>query len=302
MNPNKIIIPFLLLSTNAIADSSTPRLAGYYNDFLAICNNVVFEITPKYSKAINLKNIEKVAIGKEKRYALNSDGQLFTWEEDKPILLMEGIKNIYAGKSGLFTIKENNDLFYNEINHSLIGDITISKQEFIDSSVFTATIGDSANYYIKTNGDLYVKGLAHRGQYGDGKLKETDSYVKTASDAKQVVAHTGHALYLSNKGVVYGTGGNYYGSLGHHGIGDKAIYWGEILPNIDSIATGSSNSIAIQKNISWNWGKDTKLSPRPFMKDVVGIAMGSTMSFAISDNKLYSWKEGTKPSFLMDCK
>lgn len=35
-------------------------------------------------------------------------------------------------------------------------------------------------------------------------------------------AHTGHALYLRRDGVVLATGGNRYGPLGAHGLGDKA--------------------------------------------------------------------------------
>jgi hypothetical protein len=39
-----------------------------------------------------------------------------------------------------------------------------------------------------------------------------------------VRAHIGHALYLylRRDGVVLGTGGNRYGPLGAHGLGDKA--------------------------------------------------------------------------------
>jgi alpha-tubulin suppressor-like RCC1 family protein len=89
--------------------------------------------------------------------------------------------------------------------------------------VVDAAVGDGANYYITAAGDLFVKGRAHRGQYGDGLLTSTSRFVKTASDAKRITAHTGHAILLLKNGNVLGTGGNIYGPVGIHGLGDKPI-------------------------------------------------------------------------------
>ena len=73
-----------------------------------------------------------------------------------------------------------------------------------------------------------AKGNAHRGQYGDGRLQPTTEFVRTAYNAVDVKSHTGHAIYLSRNGDVFGTGGNIYGPLSSYGIGDKAISWGKI--------------------------------------------------------------------------
>ena len=91
--------------------------------------------------------------------------------------------------------------------------------------VATAAVGDSANYYATESGALFVKGLAHRGQYGDGKLKTTDRFVQTASNVAAITAHTGHAILMTKSGDVLGTGGNIYGPVGRHGLGDKAVRW-----------------------------------------------------------------------------
>ena len=75
-----------------------------------------------------------------------------------------------------------------------------------------------------------------------------------ASTVAAVKAHTGHALLLTKTGTVMGTGGNIYGPLGRHGIGDKAISWGAIFENAAAIATGSSHSLAIKADGSlWRW-------------------------------------------------
>ena len=70
---------------------------------------------------------------------------------------------------------------------------------------------------------MSAKGLAHRGQYGDGRLTATAGFVVTAHDVVTVKAHTGHAVHLARDGVVMGTGGNRFGPLSSHGLGDKAF-------------------------------------------------------------------------------
>ena len=64
------------------------------------------------------------------------------------------------------------------------------------SGVVDACVGDSADYLVTRGGRVFVRGLAHRGQYGDGLLRATAQYVSTANDAVAVRAHTGHALHL----------------------------------------------------------------------------------------------------------
>ena len=66
-----------------------------------------------------------------------------------------------------------------------------------------------------------------------------------------VHAHTGHALILLMKnGDVMGTGGNIYGPVGRHGLGDKAVQVG---PDLVSgaravLRPGRSHSLAIRRD------------------------------------------------------
>ena len=46
-------------------------------------------------------------------------------------------------------------------------------------------------------------------------------------------------------GDVLGTGGNIYGPVGRHGLGDKAVRWSRIVSGASAVATGSSHSLAI---------------------------------------------------------
>ena len=171
-------------------------------------------------------------------------------------------------------------------------------------SVVTASIGDSANYFVASDGHSFsLRGLAHRGQYGDGKLESSEVFVSVASDVVAIKAHTGHAILLKRDGTVMGTGGNIYGPLGRHGIGDKATSWGSIFRDADAIATGSSHSLAIGRDGSlWHWGRDIGLDPKRVMDNVVAAAADQSGSVALlNDNSLWQWERGQQPKLHFRC-
>ena len=100
-----------------------------------------------------------------------------------------------------------------------------------------------------------------------------------------------------------GTGGNIYGPLGKHGIGDKAVSWGEIFKDAKAIATGSSHSLAIAQDDSlWHWGRDIGLDPEKILDDVVAAAADQSGSIALKrDNTLWQWQHGKQPKQHFQC-
>ena len=291
------------LSVNAA--SSSPLLAAYYDDFMAICNGRVYEWEESEKPRASLSGVRQVGVGRKNRYALTNDDELISWRDDpaKAIVLMDDVQSFHAGRSGLLVI--HNDASLWQINSkSLLGfgeDISATP-ELIVSAARTASVGDSANYYVDQRGDLYVQGLAHRGQYGDGKLRETETYIMAASNVVQVVSHTGHALILKRDGGVWGTGGNIYGPLGRHGYGDKAIRWGLIFSDATAIATGSSHSLAIRQDGSlWIWGRNEGLDAKKVMSNVSAVAAGNSSSIALRESSLWQWRTGQKPQKILNC-
>jgi alpha-tubulin suppressor-like RCC1 family protein len=163
--------------------------------------------------------------------------------------------------------------------------------------VLAACIGDGADYFVGQDGRLWVKGLAHRGQYGDGRLEASPNFLHTADDALAVKAHTGHALYLRRDGVVLGTGGNRFGPLSSHGLGDKADRWGPIFDGARAIATGSRHSLAIRHDGSlWAWGEGFGIQPRKLRDAVLASAAGDSATLALAaDGALWQWDGGAAP-------
>lgn len=290
----------------ALADSSSPLLAAYYDKFLAICETRVYEWSGFDIPQESLSGIKQVGVGKRNRYALTTQNQLLAWKEDPKsfVVLMEGVKSFYAGRSGLFVIRNNGSLWNIQTEGLLgFGETLSEESSLIASNVITASVGDSANYYVARDGALFVRGLAHRGQYGDGKLTATDNYIQTSEKVVQIASHTGHALLLKQDGSVWGTGGNIYGPLGNHGYGDKAIHWGFIMEGANAIATGSSHSLAIKPDGSlWIWGRNEGLEPRIVMSDVAAVAAGNRSTIALANNALWQWNTGDDPKRIMSCK
>jgi alpha-tubulin suppressor-like RCC1 family protein len=252
-----------------------------------------------------MTGIEQVGVGKNISYALTQQGELLTWSNDptKPAILTDQASSFHAGRSGLLVIRNNGALWQFDTKNLLgFGEQIGLEPTQIANNILTASVGDSANYYVTNDRSLFVHGRAHRGQYGDGKLTASENYVQTAQDVIQVVAHTGHALLLKQDGTVWGTGGNIYGPLSHHGYGDKAVKWGQIFGDANAIATGSIHSLAIKQDSSlWIWGRHEGLDPKQIMTGVSVVAAGSNNTLALSKGQLWQWDIGSQPQAIMEC-
>ncbi len=230
----------LALSPSARSDSSSPLLAAYYDRQMAIINGTTYAWRGDSTPRTIPHRAVQVGVSDDSNYILTPDGTLIRFDNDnfgKPRLLKNKIKHFAAGDSGVLAVDHENVLWW-------IASGTRNAVKIAENIQFAA-VGDGANYYVTKGGELFIKGKAHRGQYGDGRLDPTDMFVRTATDVTYITAHTGHAILLKSNGDVLGTGGNIYGPVGKHGLGDKAIRWSKIVGNAKAIATGSSHTVAI---------------------------------------------------------
>ena len=274
----------------AQADSSHPGLASYYGRHMALVEGVAYGWTGRGEPRLLIPDVVQVGVSKDADFALRSDGSLVAGADlaRAQTVLMRGVSRFAAGASGWFAIDRAQVLWHGSGNGAPVR---------IAEDVVAASIGDSANYYVKRDGALFVKGLAHRGQYGDGRLAETNHFVATAQGAVAVKSHTGHAIHLRRDGVVMGTGGNRFGPLSAHGLGDKADRWGPIFEGAVAIATGSRHSLAIRADASlWAWGEGFAVQPAKLMDKVVAVAAGDSATLALSaDGALWQWDGGGAP-------
>ena len=285
------------LATPAFADSSSPLLAAYYDRHMAIVAGRVYawqgEDRPR---RLPLQDVVQVGVGAETHYVLTSKSALLSFDRtsDRPKRVLTGVARFAAGRSGLLVIRSDAGALWWIPRRG-------GTHRKIASRVVAAAVGDGANYYIRKSGALFVRGKAHRGQYGDGRLRTTTEFVQTAKGVAQITAHTGHAILMKINGDVMGTGGNIYGPVGHHGLGDKAVRWSLILTGALAIATGSSHSLAIMRTGKLvAWGRGYGPTPMPIMTGVAAVAAGSRYTIALKhDGSLWQWRPGRKPRRLL---
>jgi hypothetical protein len=283
-------IALALMSTPAArADASGPALASYYDRHAALVGGTAYGWVDRGAPQRLQAQARAVGVSRDAWFVLQADGTLVQRTDAgaaRP--LMQGVRRFAAGASGWFSIDSAGALW-----HSADG----AAPRRVADGVAAAAIGDGADYYVGTDGRLWVQGLAHRGQYGDGRLQATPGFVSTAADVVDVRAHTGHAIALGRDGTVIGTGGNRYGPLSSHGLGDKADRWGPIFTGAAAIATGSRHSAAIRADGSlWVWGEGFGITPKKLMDRVVAVAAGDTATIALdADGALWQWDGGAGP-------
>ena len=287
-------LALLMTPRSSNADSSSRELASYYERHMALVDGVAYGWRGRDQPQRLRDGVLQVGVSQDAYFALLTDASLVTWTDDarKSTLLMRGVAGFAAGASGWFAIDASGVLW-----HASTAAGTHGAPQRVADGVVAACIGDSADYYITRAGQLFAKGLAHRGQYGDGLLTATPGFVPTASDAVAVKAHTGHAIHLRRDGTVMGTGGNRFGPLSSHGLGDKADRWGAIFQGATAIATGSRHSLAIRADASlWGWGEGFAIAPAKLMDQVVAVAAGDTATIARqADGTLWQWDGGGVP-------
>jgi hypothetical protein len=292
--------PFAGQRMSSVAPTRLPNnppveLASYYERNLAVIDGVCYQWTPDSAPRPCVKGIAQVGVGESDSYALDSGGALLHWRDDpaEAELLIEEVRCFAAGASGVLAIRRDDSLWH----------APAPEMEFVQvgSDALDAAVGDGADYYVARDGGLYATGLAHRGQYGDGRLEPSEGYIKVATGVRLVRAHTGHALALTIKGKVIGTGGNRYGPLRRVGLGDKAVRWTAIFEGAVIIATGARHTLVIDREGGvWTWGLgmagEGDLEPRKVMGDATAVAAGMNHSVAKArDGEIWQWRVGEAP-------
>jgi alpha-tubulin suppressor-like RCC1 family protein len=302
MRRRALLVPPLILdsmlslaSGPAHADASHARLASYYDRHAAVLDGTVFGWEGHGRPRRVRDGIARVAVSRDAWYGVRPNGDLLRWTDAEPspaVLLRRGVARVAAGASGWIAVDRDGTAW--QAGNS---DVAIR----VMTDVVDACVGDSADYLVTRDGQVHVRGLAHRGQYGDGKLQATPDYVATASGAVAVRAHTGHAVHLRQDGTVMGTGGNRFGPLSSHGLGDKADRWGPIFEGAVAIATGSRHTLALRSDGGlWGWGAGFAIAPARLMAGVQAVAAGDTATIALgADGGLWQWDTGQGPRRLM---
>ncbi len=290
----------LLAPAAAFADSSTPRLAAYYDRQVAICDGDAYAWSGRGAPAIAVRGATAAGVGRDDAYATTGDGRLLAWRDDPAAaqVVLTEVASFAAGDSGLLAIRADGSLWHVERTR---GNYAAKR---VADRARAASVGDGTDYYVAGDGKLFARGSGHRGQFGNGRTQRSDAWIEVAVSVREVRSHTGHALLLTEGGEVQGTGGNIYGPLGRHGLGDRALVWGPLFGGASAIATGASHSVALRADGSlWIWGRNESPDPRRVLDGAIGAAAGSDVTIALTrDGGLWQWRTGAPPERIRDCR
>ena len=282
----------MLSAGPAGADASGPSLAAYYTLHMALKDGVAWawnaQERPRRQPDLAGGPWVQVGVSDKACHGLSASGEFWRWTPDaaRGQRLLAGVRQFAVGQSGWFAIDAGNRLWQ----------ASDRAAQAAGNDAAQACIGDSADYWVGRDGRLWVRGLAHRGQYGDGRLQASATYVSTVEGVVAVRAHTGHAIALRRDGTVIGTGGNRFGPLGRHGLGDKADRWGPIFEGATAIATGSRHSLALRADGTlWAWGEGFSPDASRLAGEVLACAGGDTVTLAWTRaGELVQWERGVE--------
>ncbi len=267
------------------------RVALFYQLKLVLVDHRVYEWSGDAQPHLVMANARHVAVSARHGYAIDAENRLWQWPagSSDSAQLLDNVAFAAAGESGLLAIRCDGSLWQRHEGNRVWRRVT--------GAAIHAWVGDSSDYYIDAARRLHATGKAHRGQYGNGSLEASPSWLAVADDAQAVYSHTGHAVYLRADGAVLGTGGNLAGPLGRHGYGDKAVHWGVIFEGASALGTGNRHTLAIRPDGSlWTWGSADGLEPRQVLSDVVAATGGDTETLALGrDGSIWNWRVGGKP-------
>jgi hypothetical protein len=214
------------LGTPARADASGAGLASYYERHMALVSGTAWGWSGRGTPRALMPGVVQVGVARERWFALRIDGSLVAWDGDAATaqVLMAGVaSDSPPGESGWFAI---------DTRRRAVAGLAAARRRCAWPTAWPRLHRRQCRLLRHSaTARCSCKGLAHRGQYGDGKLSATSpAFVPTARRrGGGEGAHTGHAIHLRRDGVVLGTGGNRFGPLSRHGLGDKADRWGPAL-------------------------------------------------------------------------
>ena len=216
----------------------------FYRDSLVDCDVI------KFCEGLYIKKDSSLwAVGSDNhgRFGLGKKKSVL----DKPVMIMDCVKDVYATQLYSQVITANGDLFISGEHY--LPDHRESSCKFF---MLAKNVKYSDNgFYITDKNELYAFGFAAEGALGIGVVKDGNwriSPTKIMDNVKTVSSSQQATLILLMDGSLYGCGGdtpNYFGELG---LGNrKAVFTPKyITSDVTDICMGDCHSAIIKTDSS----------------------------------------------------
>jgi alpha-tubulin suppressor-like RCC1 family protein len=196
--------------------------------------------------------VQKVAAGESHRLAIQPDGSLLAWGDNR--------------------------------NGQLGNGSNIPSASPVKVGAGFVQVAAAGNYSlaIKTDGSLWGWGDNRTGQLGNGSLKQTNTPGHIGNDYAQVAASHWHALAVKTDGSLWAWGSNTYGQLGNGTLEAMAVPT-RIGSGFVQVSTSGSHTVAVKSDGTlWAWGdnRDGQLGIGSMVSSSVPVLVGDGFSSA----------------------
>lgn len=190
----------------------------------------------------------------------------------KKIENVRGIRKIFSGHNHIIMIDKDNSLWTTGANESgQLGrihrprhvkrclepsQITATTKKLIENQFVSAGGGEAYSFAINGKGECFGWGANFNGQLGVGESASDEKKKKVPlENVVDVACGSSHSIFLTNEGVIYGSGNNTLSQLGIEG--EKMLLTPKlILEGVEKIRAGCDFCIAEKEHKLLSWGSN----------------------------------------------
>lgn len=217
---------------HALALSKKGEVWSWGNNELGQLGNNTNDIYKNIPQKVNeLNNIVSISASKTSSYALDLNGTVWSWGDNRNGQLGIGTyenSSVPVKIKGLSNIKEISAQFVHAIALDGDGNVWQWGDNFVNNksnvpvkvedleNIVAISEGSGFSLALKSDGTVWAWGTNAYGQFGDGTYtnSKTPVQVKNLTDVKQIFAGTFTSFAVKMDGTVWGWGANSFGALG----------------------------------------------------------------------------------------
>ncbi len=228
-------------------------------------------------------------------------------DQDTPVKVLEGVKEVSLGWYHSAAVMENGDLYCwgNNNGHGAVGNGS-RKDQYTPVKVLEGVKEVSLRAWhsaaVTENGDLYCWGWNEDGEVGNGSTEENqDTPVKVLEGVTEVSLGYGHSAAITENGDLYCWGDNGWRQVGNGSTEDQHTPV-KVLEGVTEVSLGNEHSAAITENgdlYCWgnnrygqvgNGSRENQDTPVKVLEGVTEVSLGYGHSAAVTENgDLYCW-------------
>ena len=230
-------------------------------------------------QVVGLSNIVDIAAGHQFSLALDKDGRVYAWGNNKDgqlgigneytffyapqfIGTINNVESISAGYYHALAITEEGTVYgWGRAYNGALGDLPNEKYyspvNLNIPSVDKVVAGLDNSFFIKSDKTVYAYGYNAYGQLGDGTLSGRRNLEAVNIDNVSDISTGFATIFLKDDGSAYGCGSNAYGQLGVGIVSNSVKDVTAIQGVYDAVSVGGNHTLFLKDGEVYSAGRNT---------------------------------------------